>query len=71
VTRLQAERPVFYFQQGYRRGLFLSSPRSGLLGAHPSSYPVGTVGSLPGGKQPEREAGHLPVSSAEINNAWS
>jgi len=39
--------------------------------AHPASYPMGTGGSFPGGKRSEREAGHLPPSSAEVKNAWS
>jgi hypothetical protein len=35
-------------------------------GAHPTSYPMGTRGSFPGG-----EADHSPPSSAEVKNAWS
>jgi hypothetical protein len=34
-------------------------------GAHPASYTVGTVGSFPWIKGPEREAEHSPQSSAE------
>jgi hypothetical protein len=38
-------------------------------GAHPVSYPVGTGGSFPGGKeQPGRDADHSPPSSAEVKN---
>jgi hypothetical protein len=40
-------------------------------GTHPASYPVGTRGSLPRVKRPEREADHSPPSSAEVKNAWS
>jgi hypothetical protein len=40
-------------------------------GAHPASYPMGTRGSFSGVKRPEREADHLPQSSAEVKNAWS
>jgi hypothetical protein len=41
-------------------------------GAHPSSYPMGTRGSFPGGvKRSEREADHSPLSSAEFKNSWS
>jgi hypothetical protein len=38
-------------------------------GAHPASYPMGTRGSFPGGK--ERlgcDADHSPPSSAEVKN---
>jgi hypothetical protein len=35
-------------------------------GAHPASYPMGTRGSIPGGKGPGHEADHLPPSSAEV-----
>jgi hypothetical protein len=34
-------------------------------GAHPPSYPMGTMGSFPGVKRPGREADHSPPSSAE------
>jgi hypothetical protein len=37
-------------------------------GAHPASYPTGTVGSFLGGKSAEREADHSPPSSAEAKN---
>jgi hypothetical protein len=40
-------------------------------GAHPASYPMGTRGSFPGVKWPEREADHSPPSTAEVKNAWS
>jgi hypothetical protein len=36
-------------------------------GAHPGSYAMGTRGSFPGVKPPEREADHSPPSSAEVN----
>jgi hypothetical protein len=36
-------------------------------GAHPASYPMGTVGPFPGGKaRPGRDADHSPPSSAEF-----
>jgi hypothetical protein len=35
-------------------------------GAHPTSYPMGTRGSLPGAKRPGRESDHSPPSSAEV-----
>jgi hypothetical protein len=36
-------------------------------GAHPTSYPMGTGGSFPGGKaRPGRDADHSPPSSAEV-----
>jgi hypothetical protein len=35
-------------------------------GAHPASYPMGTRGSFPGVKRPEREADYSPPSSAEV-----
>jgi hypothetical protein len=40
-------------------------------GAHPGSYYMSTGVIFPGLTQPEREAGHLPPSSAEIKNDWS
>jgi hypothetical protein len=33
---------------------------------HPASYPMSTRGSFPGVKRQEREADHLPPSSAEV-----
>jgi hypothetical protein len=38
-------------------------------GAHPVSYPMGTVGSFPGVKRAGREADHSPPYSADVNNA--
>jgi hypothetical protein len=38
---------------------------------HPASYSMGTVGSFPGVKRPQREADHSPPSSAEVKDAWS
>jgi hypothetical protein len=35
-------------------------------GAHPASYPMGTMGSFPGVKQPGREADLSPPSGAEV-----
>jgi hypothetical protein len=35
-------------------------------GAYPTSYPVGTRGSFPGGKWPGHETDHSPPSSAEV-----
>jgi hypothetical protein len=40
-------------------------------GAHPASYPMGTRGSFPGAKRPDREADHSSPSSAGVKNAWS
>jgi hypothetical protein len=37
-------------------------------GAHPASYPVGMGGSLPGVKQPGREADHSSPSNAKVKN---
>jgi hypothetical protein len=38
-------------------------------GAHPASYPMGTVCPFHGGKaQPGRDADHSPPSSAEVEN---
>jgi len=39
-------------------------------GAHPASYPMATMGSFPEVKWLGRESDHLPLSSAEVNNAW-
>jgi hypothetical protein len=36
------------------------------FGAHPDSYPMGTVGSFSGVKWPGREADHSPPSSDEV-----
>jgi len=32
---------------------------------------MGTEGSFPGGKWPEREADHSPPSRTEVKNAWN
>jgi hypothetical protein len=38
-------------------------------GAHLASYPMGTVGSFPGGKaRPGRDADYSPPSTAEVKN---
>jgi hypothetical protein len=37
--------------------------------ANPASYPVGTGGSFPWLKGPEREAHHSPPTNAEIKNS--
>jgi hypothetical protein len=39
-------------------------------GAHPASYPMGTMGSFSGVKLPGREAHHSPQNSAEVKNTW-
>jgi hypothetical protein len=39
-------------------------------GAHPASCPMGTRGSFPGVKRPEREADHSLPSSAEVKE-WA
>jgi len=48
---------------------FSSPPRPDRLWGYPASYPMGTRGSLPGGKGPGREADDSPPSSAEIKNS--
>jgi hypothetical protein len=41
-------------------------------GLHPVSCPIGTGGTvLPGVKRLGREADYLPLSSAEVKDAWS
>ncbi|PNF33386.1 hypothetical protein B7P43_G04172 [Cryptotermes secundus] len=35
-------------------------------GAHSTSHPIGTGGSFPGVKRPERGADHSPATSAEV-----
>jgi hypothetical protein len=48
---------------------FYSTPqRPDRLWAHPSTSPMGTGGSFPGGKAAGREADHSPLSSAEVKN---
>jgi hypothetical protein len=37
---------------------------------HPTSYPMGTGGSFPGGKRPGREADHPPPTSVEVKKTW-
>jgi hypothetical protein len=39
-------------------------------GVHPTYYPMGTGGSIPGVKRPGREAGHSPPTSAEVKKMW-
>jgi hypothetical protein len=39
------------------------------FGAHPTSYPMGTQGSLPKVKRPRSEADHLPPSNAEVKSS--
>jgi hypothetical protein len=40
-------------------------------GAYPASSTMGTGGPFPGGKvRPQRDADHLPPSSAEVKNEW-
>jgi hypothetical protein len=40
-------------------------------GAQSPSFSMGTRGSFPEVKRPEREAEHSPPSNAEVKNAWS
>jgi hypothetical protein len=68
MSRLWAGRLAFIPDRGIEGIFFLLATGSG---AHPASYPVGTCGSLPGGKVAGREADHLPPSSVEIKNEWS
>jgi hypothetical protein len=37
---------------------------------HPTSYPMGTGGSSPGVKRPDREVDHSPPTSAEVKKMW-
>jgi hypothetical protein len=39
-------------------------------GGHPASYQMGIGALSPGAKRPEREADHLPRTSAEVENTW-
>jgi hypothetical protein len=39
-------------------------------GVHPTSYTMGTGGSFPRVKRPEREADHSPPASVEVNKMW-
>jgi hypothetical protein len=39
-------------------------------GVHPTSYTMGTGGSFPGVKLPEREADHSPPTSAGVKKIW-
>jgi hypothetical protein len=39
-------------------------------GVHPTSYTMGTGGSFPGVKRPERVADHSPPISAEVKKMW-
>jgi hypothetical protein len=62
-----------YYPDGLRAGLPVR--RSSLLhsaqigsGGHPASCPVSTVSSLPGVKQPGRQADHSLPSNAEVKN---
>jgi hypothetical protein len=49
----------------YRLGPSVSAPVQSGLGAHPTSYTMGT-GSFPGIKRPGRGVDHPPPSSAEV-----
>jgi len=40
-------------------------------GSQTTSYPMGTEESSPGVERPGCEAHRSPLSSAEVNNAWS
>jgi hypothetical protein len=59
-VRFLAEAGNFYFHHSVRNG----------SGAHPASYPMGTVSLSLEVKRPGREADHLPPSSAGVKNAW-
>jgi hypothetical protein len=39
-------------------------------GSHSASYPIGTGGSFPGTKRPERETDHSFKSSAKVKSVW-
>jgi hypothetical protein len=49
---------------------FYSPRRPDRLWVHPTSYPVGTVGSFLGGKAAGGEADHSPPASAEVKKIW-
>jgi hypothetical protein len=68
---LRAGRPGFESQHWQKCSL-LHSVWTG-FGAHLASYPMVTCGDFPGVRRPEREADHLPPSSAEVKNggAWN
>jgi hypothetical protein len=40
-------------------------------GAHPTSYPMSTGGSISGAEWLDHEAGHSYPSSADVKEAWS
>jgi hypothetical protein len=40
-------------------------------GVHPTSYKMGTAGSIPGVKRQGREADHSPPTSAEVKKMWN
>jgi hypothetical protein len=54
-------RDLFSLRQCFRTG----------SGAHPVSYPTGTMALSSGVKLPGREANHSPPPSAKVKNAWS
>jgi hypothetical protein len=37
---------------------------------HPTSYPIGTGGSVPGVKRPVRETDHSPAACVEVKKMW-
>jgi hypothetical protein len=39
-------------------------------GIHPTSYPIDTYRSFPGGRAPESESDHSPPASAEVKEMW-
>jgi hypothetical protein len=67
VTKLRAGRPVFDSRQGEEISLRYSVQIGS--GAHPVSFPTGTMGPSPGIKRLGREADNSPPSSTEVKNA--
>jgi len=58
-----------YFPPGAIMGFFLVTTTR-ISGVHPASYPMVPGVLNPMVRRPGREAGHSPLSSAAIKNAW-
>jgi len=70
LTELRAGRPGFYSEHG-QEFIFLHHRVQTSTGVHPASYPMGTVGSFPEGKESERQAYYSLPSSVAVKNMWS
>ena len=55
---------------GVRDLLYSKTSQTG-FGAQPAAYSIGTRGSVAWIKQPGRDVGHSPSSSAEVKKKWS